>query len=177
MTRENNGAVAHVDIKPVMEKAAKGDLSVLPALRAYLDEHPGFWQSMGDMAHVTQTECINRMFGDDELMKACVTRSLDALVRELEGPTPSPLETILAQQVALDRLYLQKMEYQLDHPDRERTRSQREYDDRRVTKSHARHMKAIKTLAQVRKLLGPTVQVNIARQQVNVATGGVPSRS
>ncbi len=115
--------------------------------------------------------------GKDEVVKECVIRTTDAFIRELEGPNPSPLETLLAQQVALDRLYLQHLEFGIDPP-HDRTLSQDRHHDRRVTAAHKRYMKAIKTLAQVRKLLGPTVQVNIAQQQVNVATGGgTPARS
>jgi hypothetical protein len=39
----------------------------------------------------------------------------------------------------------------------------------RIDKAHARFLSAVKTLAQVRKLALPTLQVNIARNQVNVA--------
>ena len=38
-----------------------------------------------------------------------------------------------------------------------------------ITASHTRYLTAIRTLAQVRRLPVPNVQVNIAREQVNVA--------
>ncbi len=46
---------------------------------------------------------------------------------------------------------------------------QSDYIQRRQDRAHRRYLSAIKTLAQVRRLLGPSVQVNIAKQQVNVA--------
>ena len=42
----------------------------------------------------------------------------------------------------------------------------------RIDKAHSRFLKAIKTLAQVRKLALPALQVNIAKNQVNVAGAG-----
>ncbi len=69
-----------------------------------------------NMTHLIQHTCIDRMFGKDEVAKECVMRTTAASIRELEGPDPSPLETLLAQQIALDRLYLQHLEFGIDPP-------------------------------------------------------------
>ena len=45
---------------------------------------------------------------------------------------------------------------------------QADYHQRRQDRAHRRFLSACKTLAQVRKLVGPNVQVNVAEQQVNV---------
>ena len=42
----------------------------------------------------------------------------------------------------------------------------------RIDKAHARFLSSLRTLAQVRKLALPALQVNIAKSQVNVAGGG-----
>jgi hypothetical protein len=47
------------------------------------------------------------------------------------------------------------------------TGEQSEYYQRRQDRAHKRYLAAIKTLAQVRRLLFPAVQVNIGAQQVN----------
>ncbi len=165
-------AAEFTEFEVLTKKAINGDTTVLPVLRVYLDREPDFWQNIGNTGALIQQTCIDRMYGKDEVAKECVKRTTAAFIRELEGLIPSPLETLLAQQIALDRLYLQKLEYMIDLPGHDRTIAQSKHHDRRVTAAHNRYMKAIKTLAQVRKLLGPTVQVNIAQQQVNVATGG-----
>ncbi len=167
----------NAEFKALVKRASKGNTAVLPALRTHLDKRPEYWRYTGDMARTIQHTCIDRMFGKDEVAKECVMRATAAFIKELEGPDPSPLETLLAQQIALDRLYLQKLEYGIDVPGNDRTIAQARHHDRRVTAAHNRYMKAIKTLAQVRKLLGPTVQVNIAQQQMNVAPGRAPSCS
>lgn len=41
--------------------------------------------------------------------------------------------------------------------------------ERRQDRIHRRFLSALKALAQVRRLLSPAVQVNIAREQVNVS--------
>ena len=174
---EPQTAAEFAEFKALVKKASAGNKTMLPALRTHLDKVPEFWQDEGNMTHLIQQTCIDRMFGKDEVAKECVMRATAAFIKELEGPDPSPLETLLAQQIALDRLYLQKLEYGIDVPGNDRTIAQARHHDRRVTAAHNRYMKAIKTLAQVRKLLGPTVQVNIAQQQMNVAPGRAPSCS
>jgi hypothetical protein len=45
---------------------------------------------------------------------------------------------------------------------------QGDYQQRRQDRAARRYLAAIKALAQVRRLLGPVVQVNIAERQVNL---------
>jgi hypothetical protein len=47
------------------------------------------------------------------------------------------------------------------------------YYQRCLSAAQKRYLAAIKTLALVRKLAVPVLQVNIARKQVNVANAGV----
>jgi hypothetical protein len=44
-----------------------------------------------------------------------------------------------------------------------------EYYQRRMNHSHKRYLSALKTLALIRKLAVPVLQVNIAKKQINVA--------
>ena len=46
---------------------------------------------------------------------------------------------------------------------------QAEYYQRRMNHAHKRYLSALKTLALVRKLAVPVLQMNIAKKQVNVA--------
>jgi hypothetical protein len=49
------------------------------------------------------------------------------------------------------------------------TMAQLEFRDRAVDRATRRYLAVLKTLATVRRLAVPTVQVNVARNQVNVA--------
>ena len=46
--------------------------------------------------------------------------------------------------------------------------AQDNYFQKRLDQTHRRHLSAIRTLAQIRKL-GPAVQINIADRQINTA--------
>jgi hypothetical protein len=47
-----------------------------------------------------------------------------------------------------------------------------ELHQHKVDRAHARFLSALRTLAQVRKLAVPALQINVARNQVNVAGAG-----
>jgi hypothetical protein len=46
------------------------------------------------------------------------------------------------------------------------------FHQRKIDRAHARFLTAVRTLAQIRKLALPTLQLNIAKTQVNVAGAG-----
>ncbi len=48
---------------------------------------------------------------------------------------------------------------------------QADFHQRRIDRAHGRFLSAVRTLATVRKLALPVLQVNIARRQVTVAGG------
>jgi hypothetical protein len=98
----------------------------------------------------------------------------------LAGPAPTPIEASLAMGAALAHASLRHAEDLADCR-KEMTFKQGEYDMRRVARLHARFLKTLVTLAQVRKLAIPAVQVNLGEtvnaqqvvKQVN-GRGGKP---
>jgi hypothetical protein len=99
---------------------------------------------------------------------------------ELAGPNPTPIEASLAMAAALAHASLRHAEFKADNRG-DMTFKQAEYDMRRVARLHARFLKTLVTLAQVRKLAIPAVQVNVGEtvnaqqvvKQVN-GRGGKP---
>ena len=100
-----------------------------------------------------------------------MTRKLDSLRWEVAGPAPSTLERLLADRVAIGWLGLAVAEgtYHLAL-ERGVSASDDEFYQRRVERAQRRYLAAIKTLATVQRLGVPTVQINVADQQVNVAS-------
>ena len=120
------------------------------------------------------TTPVPRRGSPDGLAGKCFTvreatkRKIDKLRSELAGPNPSPLERILCERVALawfdsfemDRRYVDQNDITFHAAD---------YREDRRARAHKRFLAACKTLAMVRKLGLPAIQVILARQQVNVA--------
>jgi hypothetical protein len=155
------------ELKVILQKAEQGDTTVLPALRAFMERIPGLWAARGDLAKATQKALIKQMAGQNLLVQETFARKCAALTQELAGPTPSPVEQLLVERIVLCWLQLHSAEYvwtQLQ----EATIQEAEFYQGWISKAQARYLAAIRTLAQVRRLGVPAVQVNIGQQQVNM---------
>jgi hypothetical protein len=103
-------------------------------------------------------------------------RTKEGLKRELlrvaagfVGPNPSPIEKLLAGTAAINWFALRMLEVQYADAITGDgvTLDSSEHHQRRIDRTHRRLMSTIKTLATVRRLAVPAVQINVARQQVN----------
>jgi hypothetical protein len=93
---------------------------------------------------------------------------MDQVCAELAGPDPSPIERLLAERAAVCWFAVTAYET-IDNGSTDRTLRQAEYQLRRAESAHRRFLSAVATLARVRKLALPALQVNIGANQVNVA--------
>src|SRR5262249_8806901 len=102
------------------------------------------------------------------LLRESLTRKLELLRGELAGPNPAPLERLLVERVVTCWLQLHYLE--LLHASQDTlSLVQRTCWERCLDRAQNRYLSALKTLALVRKLAVPVLQLNIARKQVNVA--------
>jgi hypothetical protein len=134
---------------------------------------------MGDLAKSVERSWLELMAGENLCAQEGLRRRLSEMRDRLAGPQPTPLERLLAEQVAACWLQLQQAQGVYIRNLGKISESQLEYCERRIDAASRRYLHAIKTLAQVRRLIVPVVQVNIAEKQVNIAAGtgaesGVP---
>jgi hypothetical protein len=139
------------EIRAVLARAGGGDQSALPRLRALLDE-TGLWERLGDLAAHAELSWIGHVSGTDLALKEMLARKLGALKAELGGPSPSPLERLLVDRIAINWLMV-------GHADLEAAGT-KDGDPRRAdlalkrqTQAELRYATAIKALATVRRLL------------------------
>jgi hypothetical protein len=78
----------------------------------------------------------------------------------------------LAERAALCWFSVNQYEASYSQQRGELSLAQGEAQQRRIDRAHHRFLTAVRTLAQVRKLALPTLQVNIGANQVNVAQPG-----
>jgi hypothetical protein len=168
MIEANGGsAPTEAEMKKLLRKAEKGDTTVLPALRRWMDRTPGYWEAVGDMAKTARESLIRTLSGDKNLVvQEAHARKCTALTAELAGPQPSPLERLLVERIVLCWLHLHYDETLYVQHREKLTLRQDEFFQQRISKAQARYLSAIRTLAQVRRLGVPAVQVNIGQQQV-----------
>jgi hypothetical protein len=153
------------DLTQLVQRGMTGDRTVLPAIRQLLDTQPVLWREVESLAVRVEQAWMELLAGPDLVAQEILTRQLQTLKRELEGPEPTPLERLIIERIAVCWL-------QVQHADLVATRHGQQSEtgmQQRQDRLQGRLLAAVKALAQVRKLLrpGPMVQVNIA-QHVDV---------
>src|SRR5262245_35795518 len=88
-------------IRPLLARAQAGDAAALPSLRRFLDDNPELWRRLGDLAGHAREALLSLATADDLLARGSMRRRMDELEAELAGPSPTPLERVLARRVAL----------------------------------------------------------------------------
>jgi hypothetical protein len=159
----------------LMRRASKGDAAAVPLVRKAIDrdtrEGGNILEAYGDMALHAAHRMAKFVAGDDAAVEAGLLRKLRALREELAGPSPSPVERILCERVALCWLDVNEMDRRfIEHSGS--TYQEAAYREARRDRAHKRFLAACKALATVRRLGGPAVQINqvVGRQEVNVGT-------
>jgi hypothetical protein len=159
------------EVGALITRAAKGDQSALPALRELMKIPEVVDLLGGDLARTAQVTLIDNVSGKNLLLKESLTHKLDLLRTELAGPNPAPVERLLVENVVACWLHLSCLEQRYAQNESLRTELGLYYQ-RCIDHAHKRYLSAIKTLATVRKLALPAVQVNIGQNQVNLASTG-----
>lgn len=151
----------------LINRAQDGDEEALPALRRVLDEAPKIARFV-DLARDVERSIVKMITGDDVFSQEAIPRNLKVMRQEIAGESPSTLERLLAERIALCWLELQYFEAIYAQNIGNLSINQSDYHQRRIDKAHRRYLSSIKALAQIRKM-GPAVQINIAEKQINTS--------
>jgi len=157
-------------IEKLFRRAEQGDEKALAFMREWFDDTPSACDKIGDLARRAEDSLV-KVYTKKLVIQEALHSKLNALRREIRGPDPSPLEDLLAQRIAacwLQVHYLETM-YAQNLKNCGLTGRQSESFQRSIDRAQRRYLSAIKTLVQVRRLLVPVLQVNIAEKQINVA--------
>jgi hypothetical protein len=158
----------------LVKRAASGDQSCIPAILELLadgDRGRTYRDCYGSSAEWLRQSLIGKAAGENVIAQEAIRRKLDSVRSELEGPNPTPIEQLLAERASLCWALVNWYENSFQNIE-SMSIAQADFHQRKIDKAHCRFLSAVRTLAQVRKLALPTLQVNIARNQVNVAENG-----
>jgi len=147
------------------DKPSKDDVT---AWGAFLFQHPEYWRIAGDLAEQATLTMIEGM-NATKAMKESLKVGLHQTAAELTQPGDGALEGLIIRQIVGCWLLLSYVEYTLGRNTVEGnfTIPQGAYWEKRVSSAQRRYLRAVETLARVRRLRLPAVQVNIGAQQVN----------
>ncbi len=153
----------------LLEYAGKGDRGAISELRKLFNAKPFLWEQVGNMAFQAERSLVNLATGDNAVLKQATHKKLNAMKEELAGSAPTPLEQLLVERVVATWLQVHYADAIYAQNISAISLKQGDYYQERQDRAHRRFMSAIRTLAQIRRLLIPPVQVNIGNQQVNAA--------
>jgi hypothetical protein len=159
------------ETRELLQRAAGGDEGSRRAVRAlFADSDRGrrYLDHFGSPAHWLKETIARKAAGENVAAREAILRTIESVGAELAGPDPTPIERLLAERAALCRMLVNWYENSAQNCDRMSV-AQANYHELRVGRAHGRFLAAVRTLAQVRKLASPSLQVNIAKNQVNVA--------
>lgn len=141
-------------------------------LDEFLRSDPAIWHAAGDLVEQAARHLIKEVSGKSYAVNASMTRGWEQLPIDLARPSDGALERLLVQQVVMAWLHLSYIEYQYSAMTTmtDMTMKRAEYWERRLSAAQRRYLRATETLARVRRLQLPAVQVNIGAQQVNQIT-------
>jgi hypothetical protein len=135
-------------------------------LRKLFADDPGRGERL--TAEAAGITLVRKLAGQDLAVREGLRRKLESLRAEVGGPAPTPLERLLVERIVACWLHLYHLEANYAGKD-SMPLELATYYQRSLSAAHKRYLSAIRTLAVVRKLAMPVLQVNIARKQVNVA--------
>jgi len=162
------------EVRTLLARAATGDRDALPALRALLEDRPGVWAKLGDLAAHVQMAWVDRIGGPDVAVKEALVRKAEDLRSELAAPGATPLERLLIDRVVATWLEVHAAD--LDAavvgdvlPERV------ELAMKRQEAAGRRHTRAVESLVSLRRLLPaavkPTPGTEDSRAEPGVAQG------
>jgi hypothetical protein len=150
----------------------KAKLDQVKKLKSYLEQHPELSLLAGSLDEWMQRRIVSSLAHNPALREVTIA-NLEVMRRELGHGQASPLEQTLIEHVVTCWLRFQEVShwYQ-NHMDKQHTLTSGEYWEKRLTAAQRRYLRAVETLARVRKLTQrmPEIQLNIAKQQI-VANG------
>jgi len=154
---------------------AKPKQEQLEALERSFMIVPTLWRNVG-LAHAAAVKAIERET-ESKQVRIVLHANYDGQLRDLGYDGASPLERSLIEHAALCWLRLQCVEQRFSYITNEGcTLAQGDYWERRLSAAQRRYLRAVETLARVRRLRLPALQVNIGENQTNIATGAPPAR-
>jgi hypothetical protein len=142
----------------VIIKAQQGDQAAARELRR--SQNAKLLPKFGDMGAIVKRQICEAACGEGSVIAVAMYRKLEAIARDLAGPSPSAVEVMLADLAAIAW-----GDYQRCAKNREQlgdcTFRQATYHDQRADRAHKRLVRSLRALAAVRKVDLTAVQINI----------------
>lgn len=167
--------VPHLSIAQLRDLARRvdaGDEAAITEFRQHWN-HPEMARRFGtDLPALIQCGLLSQFGLNRKSLALALTAKRRQLRDSLAATSESPILQLLAERVATCWLFVHVLETICAfcrHPEL------RKHYQQAIDSAHRRYLAALKTLADVRRLNLPAIQVNVAQQQVVVGGGVFPT--
>ena len=175
--RANKIPISNEDADKLMElvsrayKAKKPKKEDLNEIRKLLIDHPEFCKAIFGAVEVVQTEIIKSMIGGEQEVPTVALEEYTLSVRDEMGYHDAPImEKLLIENIVTCWLRMNSCEMQLAYRMKgSHSITVLEFWERRLSMAQRRYLAACESLAKIRKMAIPALQLNIGDKQINVA--------
>lgn len=156
------------ELRELAAPAQAGDMVALERARTILRENPSFWEKLNADENTARVQ-LKTMTGKNELAFSAIEHEADRTRKALEGSAPSAIERLIVRRVLHAWLHVVHVETALASMT-DLASKRYEYTAKLVARAERRYLRALETLARIRRLPTPAVQYVDARQvHVNAA--------
>jgi hypothetical protein len=142
------------ELRELIEVGETGDKGVLPRVRHLLDRHQEIADHFGDAANVATDLWVSIYVGANAVSAEATRRKMVLLRASIAGPVPSPLETLMVEQIFIGWLQVNATEALHAQACSEKASDAVLRERQRQTEAGQRlYAASIKQLAELRKLL------------------------
>jgi hypothetical protein len=172
---QDDRRAALLDLRDLVSRGHDGDEEALARMDTVLERIPSIARKFGNLNVIVEEGFVERVSSNSPFRQKSLRITLEDMREELAGPDPSPLEKLGAERVASCWLQLHYAELIYNQNLPKLTLSEDDYYQKRLDRLHKRYLSAMRSLAQVRKLLKPKVaQINIGeKQQINTGSAAL----
>jgi hypothetical protein len=145
------------ELREILERAAQGDESALPALRKALDDHPELAAKIGDLVKHAEDAVLRWAVGTCLTIREAVRRQTAELRARLMAEAQSELERLLVDRVVLSWLEVYTADvFHADRVGKSGATPAAQAAQKILDRAHQRYLSAIRVLATVQKLARPS---------------------
>lgn len=149
------------EMRMLVKQAKTGNPEVMPRLRRFFDKHPEVWMYFADLSLHVENAWINLLAGDNLHIKEALMREAIQMRLELEGESPTHIERLLVRRIVATWLTLHTYESLAVENFGQLTNGQTSALEKRLDGANKRHLRAIKALADTRRLLPKAIELQV----------------
>ncbi len=145
------------EVRELLERASRGDVTALPAVRQAFKDHPELVAALGDLALHAQESLLALATGDCLTAREAIRLEVADLRARLAETTCTELEKLLVERIVVTYIEVFYFDVDLARHLKSCPGSSPALTaaERRLDRAHNRYLTAIRTLATVSRLLKP----------------------